>query len=254
MNHIAHGDAIGGLNAACALLVALRHREKTGQGQHVDLAQVECMLPFAAPWVIEQSANGSVGARTGNRHRAYAPHGVYRCQGQDAWLLVAVTDDIAWQVLCRVIGAAGLAADPALAGVAGRQAQADRIDAAITAWCAQRDPDAAMRALQEAGVAAGTVRAPVALYQDPHLIARGAFPVVDRAHVGLHPLFAAPYRSGAQPLPVRWPAPTMGQFNREVLGGVLGLGEAQIARLAQLGVIGESALPPAQRKRSAPVR
>lgn len=254
MNHIAHGDAVGGLNAACALLVALRHREKTGQGQHVDLAQVECMLPFVAPWVIEHSANGSVGPRTGNRHPTHAPQGVYRCQGTEAWLLVAVTDDAAWQALCRVIDNPALAADAALAGAPGRHAQADRIDAAIGAWCAQRDPDTAMRLLQRAGVAAGTVRAPVDLYQDPHLIARGAFPVVERAYVGRHPLFAAPYRSGAQPLPVRWPAPTMGQFNREVLGGVLGLSEAEISRLAELGVIGDAALPPAQRKRTAAVR
>ncbi|HPU50920.1 MAG TPA: CoA transferase [Burkholderiaceae bacterium] len=254
MNHIAHGDAVGGLNAACALLVALHHRERTGIGQHVDLAQVECMLPFVAPWVIEQSANGSTGPRTGNRHPSYAPHGVYRCQGSDAWLLVAVTDDAAWQALCSVIGDPGLAADPALAQAAGRRAQAERIDAALSAWCAGHDPDAAMRALQQAGVAAGTVRAPVDLYKDPHLVARGAFPEVERPHVGRHPLFAAPYRSGPQPIPVRWPAPTMGQFNREVLGGVLGLSEAEMATLTDLGVIGESALPPAQRKRSAPVR
>lgn len=251
MNHIAHGDAVGGLNAACALLVALRHRELTGQGQHVDLSQVECMLPFSAPWVIEQSANGHVAPRTGNRHRQQAPHGVYRCRGADAWVLVAVTDDAAWRALCGLIGAAALANDPALAHAAGRLAQADRIDAQVSAWCAQRDPDAAMRELQAVGVAAGVVRAPVALYQDPHLLARGLFQTVDRPFVGPHPLISAPFRSGLTPLPIRWPAPTMGQFNREVLTGVLGLDDAALQRLTDAGVIGEAALPPAQRKRSA---
>jgi crotonobetainyl-CoA:carnitine CoA-transferase CaiB-like acyl-CoA transferase len=251
MNHIAHGDAVGGLNAACALLAALRHREQTGEGQHVDLAQVECMLPFAAPWVIEQSANGRVSPRTGNRHASFAPHGLYRCQGDDAWVLVAVTDDAAWQALCRVIGAPALAADPALANAAGRRAQADRLDAAVAAWCAQRGSDDAMRTLQTGGVPAGAVLAPVALYADPHLIARHFLQTVDRAHVGPHPLVSAPYRRGVGPVPVRWPAPTMGQFNREVLTGVLGLDDAALERLTRLGVIGEAALPPTQRKRSA---
>lgn len=254
MSHIAHGDAVGGLNAACALLVALRHRERTGQGQHVDLAQVECMLPFAAPWVIEQSANGRVAPRTGNRHLAFAPHGVYRCRGTEAWVLVAVTDDAAWRALAGALDDSALAADASLANAAGRLAQADRLDAAISVWCATRSADEAMRELQAAGVAAGVVRAPVDLYQDPHLIARGSFPVAERAYVGRHPLFAAPYRNSAGPVPVRWPAPTMGQFNREVLCGVLGLDDAALERLTALGVIGEAALPPGQRKRSLPVR
>ncbi len=250
MNHIAHGDAVGGLNAACALLVALRHRELTGEGQHVDLSQVECMLPFAAPWAIEQSANGRVSPRTGNRHWQQAPHGIYRCQGEDAWVLIAVTDDAAWQALCLVLGQPEMAADPRLARLEGRLAQADRIDAVVSAWCAQRAPDAAMHALQAAGVAAGTVRVPVDLYQDPHLVARGAFQTVQRPFVGAHPLFPAPFRQGEAPLPIRWPAPTMGQFNREVFGEVLGLDDAALAALSEEGVIGERPLPPAQRKRN----
>ena len=251
MNHIAHGDAVGGLNAACALLVALRHRELTGEGQHVDLAQVECMLPFVAPWVVEQSANGQLAPRTGNRHPDHAPHGIYRCQGPDAWLLVAVTDDAAWRALCAAIGAAELAADPALAEAAGRRAQADRIDQVLSAWCAVRPAGDAMRRLQQAGVAAGEVLPPVALYTDPHLVARGVIRRVERAVVGLHPLVSPPYRQGGVPPPVRWPAPTMGQFNREVLTGVLGLTEADLGRLTEAGVIGEMPLPPAQRKRNA---
>ena len=166
-------------------------------------------------------------------------------------MLVAVTDDAAWQALCRVIGAPALAADPALANAAGRRAQADRLDAAVAAWCAQRGSDDAMRTLQTGGVPAGAVLAPVALYADPHLIARHFLQTVDRAHVGPHPLVSAPYRRGVGPVPVRWPAPTMGQFNREVLTGVLGLDDAALERLTRLGVIGEAALPPTQRKRSA---
>jgi crotonobetainyl-CoA:carnitine CoA-transferase CaiB-like acyl-CoA transferase len=250
MSHIAHGDAVGGLNAACAMLVALRHRALTGEGQHVDIAQVECMLPFVAPWVAEQSANGRVGPRLGNRHPDHAPHGIWRCAGDDDWLLIAVTDDDAWRALCGVLGAPALAADPELASAAGRRRHADRLDAAIAVWCAGRSAEAAMQALQAAGVAAGAVLSPLSVYRAPALHARGLIRMVERAHVGAHPLVMAPYRRDGAPPPVHWPAPTMGQFNREVLGGVLGLSDAELARLTDAGVIGESPLPPAQRRRT----
>ena len=77
MSHIAYGDPIGGLNAAAALLVALLHRKRTGEGQHVNLSQVECMLPLVAPWIIEQSIAGHVGPRLGNRHPEHVPHGCF---------------------------------------------------------------------------------------------------------------------------------------------------------------------------------
>jgi crotonobetainyl-CoA:carnitine CoA-transferase CaiB-like acyl-CoA transferase len=250
MSHIAHGDAVGGLNAACAMLVALRHRALTGEGQHVDIAQVECMLPFVAPWVAEQSANGRAGPRLGNRHPDHAPHGIYRCAGEDDWLLVAVTDDAAWRALCVATGDPVLADDPDLATADGRRLHAARLDAWLGAWCAGRSAEAAMAVLQAAGVAAGAVLSPLAVYRAPHLHARGLVRMVDRAHVGPHPLVMAPYRRDGAPPPVHWPAPTMGQFNREVLGGLLGLDDAELARLTAAGVIGESPLPPAQRRRT----
>jgi crotonobetainyl-CoA:carnitine CoA-transferase CaiB-like acyl-CoA transferase len=250
MSHIAHGDAVGGLNAACAMLVALRHRALTGQGQHVDIAQVECMLPFVAPWVAEQSANGRVGPRLGNRHPDHAPHGIWRCADDDEWLLIAVTDDAAWRSLCEVLAEPALAADPELATAAGRQRHADRLDARIAAWCATRGAEAAMQALQAAGVAAGAVLSPLSVYRAPALHARGLIRMVERAHVGAHPLVMAPYRRDGAPPPVHWPAPTMGQFNREVLGALLGLPDAELERLTLAGVIGDSPLPPAQRRRT----
>src|SRR5690606_26583687 len=88
--HIAYGDPIGGLHAASALLVALYHRQRTGRGQRIVLSQVECMFTMVAPWIVEQSANGRGGERLGTRHPQHAPHGLYRCAGEDAWLLVAV--------------------------------------------------------------------------------------------------------------------------------------------------------------------
>ena len=135
MNHLAYGDAVGGLNACSAMLVALLHRRETGEGQFIDLSQVQCMLPFTAAWAIEQSANGRVAPRTGNRHPSFVPHGVFPSAGADKWVSIAVTDDAMWSALARLIGIA----DPALATAAGRRAQEDRIESAISELRAHRN-------------------------------------------------------------------------------------------------------------------
>jgi crotonobetainyl-CoA:carnitine CoA-transferase CaiB-like acyl-CoA transferase len=244
MNHLAYGDAVGGLNACSAMLVALLHRRDTGEGQFIDLSQVQCMLPFTAAWAIEQSANGKVAPRAGNRHPSFVPHGVFPSAGTDKWVSIAITDDSMWSALARLIGLD----DPALATAAGRRTQEDRIEAAIQAWTATRSPDEAMVSLQKAGVAAGAVRHPMELLDDPHLEARGFWQWIERAYVGRHPQPSPPYREDGCPIAVRTPAATLGQYNEEVLGGLLGLSKAELERLAGDSVIGSEALPPAQRK------
>ena len=244
MNHLAYGDAVGGLNACSAMLVALLHRRETGEGQFIDLSQVQCMLPFTAAWAIEQSANGHVAPRAGNRHPLIVPHGVFPSAGTDKWVSIAVTDDAMWPALARLIGLD----DPALANASGRRANEDRIEAAIAAWTAKRSPDEAMEIMQAAGVAAGAVRHPMELLDDAHLKARGFWQWIERAYVGRHPQPSPPYRDEASPIAVRSPAATLGQYNEEVLGGLLGLSKSELERLARDSVIGSDALPPNQRK------
>jgi crotonobetainyl-CoA:carnitine CoA-transferase CaiB-like acyl-CoA transferase len=249
MNHIAYGDPIGGLSACPALLTALLHRQRTGEGQFIDLSQVECLFPLVAPWLIEQSVTGQVAPRTGNRHRAHAPHGCFSCEGDDAWVVIAVTDDKAWQALCRVIERPDLAADAALASAAGRRAAQDALEAAIGAWTTTRSPDAAMEALQAAGVAAGAARglAEVVLYE-PHLMARGYWQEVERPHLEWRQQPSPVFREEGRPYPIRRPAPTLGQSSREVLTRLLGLAPGDLDRLEAAGVIGETPIPAGQRK------
>ena len=202
------------------------------------------MLPFTAAWAIEQSANGRVAPRAGNRHPSFVPHGVFPSAGTDKWVSIAVTDDAMWRALARLIGLD----DPALATAAGRRVQEDRIESAIAAWTSARSPDEAMEILQKAGVAAGAVRHPMELLDDPHLKARGFWQWIERAYVGRHPQPSPPYRNEDSPIVVRTPAATLGQYNEEVLGGLLGLSKSELDRLARDRVIGSEALPPAQRK------
>ncbi len=248
MGHLAFGDAIGGLNATVALMAALLHRKRTGEGQHIDLSQIECMLPFTAVPMLLQST-GTPPARTGNRHPGQAPHGVFPCAGADRWVLVAVAEDAHWPGLCRAIGRPDLLADPALRTLPGRQAHAAQIERAIAAWTRQQSPAEAMAALQAQGVPAGAVISPGALHEDRHLIERGFWQWRTRAEVGRHPQASLPFREAAVPYPVRWPAPTLGQHTEAVLAGLLGMTPAEIAALAAAGIIGTEPQP--QRRRVA---
>ncbi|HLZ83327.1 MAG TPA: CoA transferase [Caulobacteraceae bacterium] len=248
MNHIAYGDPIGGLNACPALLAGVLHQRRTGEGQFVDLSQVECLFPLAAPWVIEQSINGSVAPRRGNRHPWMAPHGCFRCSGDDAWVVVAVTGDEAWPALARTIGRADLAADPGLASAEGRRAREDELEAAIEAWTSGRSPDEAMVALQAQGVAAGAVRGLREVMEtEPQLTARGFWQRIDRPFLGPHLQSSPVFREEGRPYPIRTPAPTLGQSTREVLTCVLGLSPAELDRLEATRIIGEAPVPMSER-------
>jgi crotonobetainyl-CoA:carnitine CoA-transferase CaiB-like acyl-CoA transferase len=234
MNQTAYGDPVGGFNAAAALMVALLHKQATGQGQNIDLSQVECMLPLVAPALIEQSATGRTPPRTGNRHPLFVPQGCFRCAGQDEWVVVSITGDTMWRTLCSVLGRDDLADLTA----EQRRDRQEGLEALIGGWTAERSPDEAMALLQACGVAAGSVRTPMALTEDPHLVARGFWRRLDRPFIGMHWQSSAAFREGPDPYPVRRVAPTLGQDNETILGGRLGLSRSEIDRLAASDVIG----------------
>ncbi|MGY4430762.1 crotonobetainyl-CoA:carnitine CoA-transferase CaiB-like acyl-CoA transferase [Bradyrhizobium sp. F1.13.1] len=242
MSHIAFGDAVGGLNGCAAALVALVHARITGQGQFIDLAQIECMMPFAAPWSIVHSISGAAPARYGNRHPEFVPHGCFRCAGEDNWIMVAATNVGMWQRLANLIGRPDWAADTSLKYVEARRALQEVIEAAIAAWTLNRDADEAMSELQTAKIAAGVARLPTDLLKDRHLGSRAFFQQIDHPFIGLHPQPSMPIREGAGPYVIRTAAPTLGQHNREILSGLLCLSDVEIAELLKEGVIGTAML------------
>ncbi|MGP9813709.1 CaiB/BaiF CoA transferase family protein [Rhodopseudomonas sp. NSM] len=242
MQHAALGDPVGGLNAAAALMLALTHQKRTGEGQHIDLSQVECMLPMLAASIIEQSATGTTGPRIGNRHPRFVPSGCFPCAGEDQWVTLVVQSDAQWAALCGVMHRPDLAHDPALATAEGRRADEDRIEVAVRHWTSGVRPDLAMVTLQDAGIAAGVARLPVDLVGDPHLLATGHWQPVVRPYMGPHLLPSVSYREGfaERPYPIERLAPTLGEHNTEVLHA-LGLSGAEIAKLRERGVIGNVA-------------
>ena len=249
LTHYAYGDPIGGLNGTCALLTALLHRRLTGEGQHVEMSQVECMFALTAPWMIEQSVTGRVSPRMGNRHPRHVPQNCFRCAGADGFVHIAVTDDAMWQRLCAAIGRSDWAADAGLAQVQARRTREPELEAGIEAWTSARDPDAVMRALQAEGVVAGVVRSPYDLVSDPHLAARGFWRETERAYSGHGWHSSLAFRESGEPYPLAHPAPTLGEFNAAVLGGMLGLSAAELRELRSQGVIGTEALAPNEKRK-----
>ncbi|MFO1116021.1 MAG: CoA transferase [Beijerinckiaceae bacterium] len=238
MGHPAYGDPVGGLAGAAALLAALLHARRTGQGQHVDLSQVECMMQMSGPWILAHTADGQEPVRSTFAPPGRRISGIYPCEAPDTWLAVDVADQ-AWPRLRDAIGQSGLPLG-------------DTTREALAAWTRTRDADAAMNALQAAGVAAAVVRRPLDLTDDPHLVARGFWSWVDREHTPRHAQPAPAVRE-AMPYPVRWPAPTLGQHNEAALREIAGLTDAELARLESDGVIGRELLveqPAAERRRA----
>jgi crotonobetainyl-CoA:carnitine CoA-transferase CaiB-like acyl-CoA transferase len=239
MLHVAYGDPVAGLNAAAALLIALRHRRRTGEGQFMDLAQSACLFPLGAHGIIEQSVTGKAPARLGNRSPYAAPHGVFPCAGDDTWITLQVFGEDQWQRLKALAGAALEDFD----ALDDRLRRVDALETAVASWTRQFPAAELMARLQAAGIAAATLRAASELVADPHLQARGFWTTVDRAHVGPQPHPAAPYREGPDPYPIRTPAPTLGEHNATVLSDLLGLTDTEIADLAARHVIGERVRP-----------
>ena len=241
MQHVALGDPIAGINAAAALLTALRHRRRTGEGQYVDLSHVQSMFPLAAHGLIEQAVRGAPPERTGGRHPLFAPWGVYPCIGAEPWITITVETGEQWKGLCDVLGMD--AGDPRFADATDRKQHEDELDRMLAARTTLHDGLALERRLASAGVPAAVLRNTLDVLYDPHLEVRGYWQWRERAYVGNQPNPSAPFRPVAQdgasrPYAVEWPAPTLGQHNREVLTRLLGLSEDELDALERDHVIG----------------
>ncbi len=233
-------DPLAGMHAVLALLVALEHRRRTGEGQLVESTMVEAVLNATADQVLEWQAYGRLLGRDGNHSPEACPQNVYACRGDERWLALAVTSDAQWRALVDVLGRPGWAGDAGLATASGRRAAQDRLDAELAAWCATHDRDALVEALLARGIPAAPVLPARDVTSNPQMRARGFFEAVAHPVTDTHELPGLPMRfSGLEPRWYRAPAPTLGQHNDDVLGGLLGLDGGAIAALRAAGVIGD---------------
>jgi benzylsuccinate CoA-transferase BbsF subunit len=154
----AYPDVLTALHGLFAVTCALDHRRRTGRGQYIDLAQYETTVAAVGDVMMERLANGTEPPRRGNRSTRYAPHGCYRCAGDDRWCAIAVRDEAEWGRFCDAAGEPGWRDDPRFADRGARLANAGALDASIERWTSTREDRAVMTLLQHAGVAAGVVQ------------------------------------------------------------------------------------------------
>lgn len=235
---INHGDPITGSHAAGVLLAALRRRRRTGKGMYIDVSQQESAVAFMGPDLLAYQMTGQEPERIGNRSRWYAPCNTYPCADEDRWITIAATTDDEWHRLVSAMDAEPLADDMRFASAQARMAHQDELDAIIAGWTRDQDAFVLAERLQAAGVPAGPVLRGPDLLEDRHYAERGTFVSVDHPQVGPKHYPGIPWKMSRTPGEVRWPSPTLGQHNREIFGGLLGLTSDEIDTLESDGVIG----------------
>jgi len=233
-------DPMAGINGMVAVMIALFFRQMTGKGQYIDLSQIEAASCMIGDAIADYSMNKRIQPRRGNHHPFMAPHGYYRCKGDDMWVGIAVSSDQEWRKFSRAIGSPSWTKEEKFAGSINRWRNQDELDKLIEEWTIQYDHYDVMNALQKAGVAAGAILTGSEQVNDPHLKARGTFQMVDRELVGPHPypVPSSPVRLPGSPAPIRRPAPLLGEHNNYVLGELLGMSKADIQSLVDDQIIG----------------
>jgi crotonobetainyl-CoA:carnitine CoA-transferase CaiB-like acyl-CoA transferase len=233
----AYTDFVACRFVALALLAALVHRRRTGEGQYIDLSQYEASLHLLAPTLLDYAANGNLAKRQGNRHAAVAPHGVYRCKGEDRWCAIAVTTEEEWQAFCTVLGHPAWTRRRRFATLAARLQHVTQLDRRVEAWTRTLPSLTVMTLLQEAGVPSGVVQNGADIYRDPQLHHRGFFVDLEHARMGWVPYEGHQFRLSANPGALWSPAPLLGEHTHTVLRDLLRLSALEIAYLEDRGVL-----------------
>lgn len=220
-----------------AILLALEERDRTGEGQYIDHAQVESSLHFLAPLLLDHEITGAVATRRGNAESLHGPVNTYRCATGEPWLAIAVRSDDAWFGLCSVLGEPERAADPRFATATERVANAPELDAWLDKRLSERDAHEWAYRLQEAGVPAGPVARASDLFSDPQYSHRQFFRRLQHPILGDHAVVTQTFRiHGLEPGPHR-AAPLLGEHTFEIATQLLGIPEGEVARLVEAQVL-----------------
>jgi benzylsuccinate CoA-transferase BbsF subunit len=229
----AYTDYVSPRFSLCALLAALDHRRRTGEGQYLDFAQAEAAVHFLTPAMLDVTVNRRDPCRTGNSDPNVAPHGVYPCAGDDAWVAVVCEHDEQWRTVAELVGRDDLAD----LGVDARRARAGEIDAALGEWTSLRSAADAQEVLVGRGVPAHAVQNSGECATDPQLIHLGHFVTLPHSEHGTIVVEASRVDLSATPAEVRRSPPILGEHTVEVLTEVLGYDDDRLGELFAAGAL-----------------
>lgn len=220
-----------------AIVAALDHLRRTGQGCYIDFSQHEAGLQFLAPEILNARVNGRVDTRQGNRAPAAAPHGAFPCRGEDRWCTLSVWSDREWERLVEIMGSPAWAKEARFSTLVGRKAHEAELEQRLSEWTRQFTAEELMAKLQGAGVRAGVINGMPELFTDPQLRHRGLWWSLAHAEIGEHHAKAPPFILSRTPARPGRPAPCLGEHNEMVLREILGLSDDEIRALEAQGVI-----------------
>jgi len=234
---MAYTDPASGTLAVFAILAALFYRKRTGKGQYIDLAQWEATTALLPEFILDYTLNGRVAGPQGNQHPHMAPHGCFRCRGEDAWISIAVQTDEEWGDFCKALGNPSWCQEECFASRESRPKHRQRLSERIEEWTIRHSAEEAARILQGAGIAAFPSYGIGDLLRDPHLEMRGAKVVVDHPKMKGEILYGLPWKFSRTPGSIRRRAPLLGEHNQYVFCELLGMGEEEVSRLAEEKVL-----------------
>ncbi len=232
----AYTDCISPRFAVAATIAALDHRNKTGEGQLLDLSQFETAISFILPGLLEYESTGKEPERIGNSSPRAAPHGVYRCQGDDRWCAIAVSTDAEWTGFCREVRKPGLIEDPRFKTLADRKKHEDELNRIVEEWTVNLTPEEVMARLQSASVPAGVVSNTADVLKDPQLRQRNIFWPMSHAEMGDFTHLGQSFRLSETPARPYSPAPLLGEHTEQVCTEMLGMSDSEFIDLMQAGV------------------
>lgn len=225
-------------HATFAILAALRHRRRTGEGQYIDMAQTEPTVALLGPAVLDYTVNGINGQAAGNCSLdGAAPYDTFPCHGDDRWIAIGIHDNAQWRALAEILGQPRWMDDPRFADLPGRRQHAEALREWLSAETRRLDAFALMERLQRRAISAAVVNTAEDVIRDPQLAHRGHWLTLDHPEMGPSLYNAQPYRSRRASTGVRRPAPLLGQHTAEICAELLGLDAADVARLEAEGAL-----------------
>lgn len=233
----AFGDICGALHAVFAIVSALYHRKRTGAGQYIDVSMLRATVATQGIGLMEYALTGRSLRPQGNYDPTMAPYGNYPCAGDDRWVSIAVGSPAEWEGLTAAMGNPAWAGDDRFRSQYRRQRHRRELDALLGQWTAPQQADTVADRLQRHGVAAAPVLSAVERLFHPHFMARGLYSDVDHPALGAEPIFNLMWGLSKTPSAARRHAPLLGEHNRRILCGALGLSDAELAGLEARRVV-----------------
>jgi crotonobetainyl-CoA:carnitine CoA-transferase CaiB-like acyl-CoA transferase len=231
-------DAVAGFYGCAGIVAALRHRNRTGEGQYIDLSMQEAALTFVGDAALEFTMTGRQRSRRGNRHPDFAPHGIYRCAGEEEWVAIACEGDGDWLRFCLAAARPDWASDGRFESMASRKQHEDELDSAINAWTVGLSRDEVVSLLASAGLVVAPVLDNREVAADEFLRRRGMVVEVEHPEAERWPQAVSPFWFSRTPAPALRPAPVLGGDSHEVLRELLGMTDEAFEELVARGVSG----------------